>query len=258
MDTVIKYWGKASPPDTYHRLAYHSLDAMAVAEAWLTLDKALLQSITRSCGVDEAKVKAWVLFFIGLHNLGKWDVRFQLKVETLALSLNCVFEEVAAQDVAPYNHGAAGFAWFQRESDGFGFDAYDDAAMGWMRAVAGHHGSLQMDHEIQNPSASAKVISCDQSARRGWGAVLRKLILEPSGIANGESPPDPPFFIAGFCSVCDWLASNEEFFFPCIIARIFTGGLFEAPCRKRPPCFGEKWCVGRSFQIIRHETRFHR
>ena len=73
------YWGKTNSSGLFHPLASHSLDAVAVASEWLAQDGSLRRALARACGCEEGKAKAWTLFFIGLHDLGKWDARFQLK-----------------------------------------------------------------------------------------------------------------------------------------------------------------------------------
>ena len=81
------YWGKAVVDEngsTHHLLVYHCLDVAAVAACWWQRDVALRQSFLRAGGGTEAYVRAWLLFFIALHDLGKFDIRFQLKAPTVA------------------------------------------------------------------------------------------------------------------------------------------------------------------------------
>ncbi len=83
---IDHYWGKADPKYTgeqkWHPLAYHCLDVAAVAATWWDSNPALLDKfcIAFTCSVNELpRLRAWVLFFVALHDLDKFDLRFQLK-----------------------------------------------------------------------------------------------------------------------------------------------------------------------------------
>ena len=86
------YWGKcvtAFPPKQkhypgWHLFHFHCLDVAAVAACWWEGSLALRKAFAHSMGCDENKGKAWVLFFIALHDYGKLDVRFQRKSEARA------------------------------------------------------------------------------------------------------------------------------------------------------------------------------
>ncbi len=90
--TYFRYWGKAEKDGPgYHLLPYHCLDVAAVAAAWWEEDKALRDLFVRAGNIEEQVLKAYLLFFIALHDLGKIDFRFQLKVKDIALRLNQLF-----------------------------------------------------------------------------------------------------------------------------------------------------------------------
>ncbi len=81
---IYRYWGKAEKasdkeiPD-YHLLVYHSLDVAAVASVWWDASPAIRRSFCQGVSLAENQVRAWVLFFIVLHDYGKFDARFQLR-----------------------------------------------------------------------------------------------------------------------------------------------------------------------------------
>lgn len=215
------YWGKARPSEgsgpTFHLLPYHSLDVAAVAAHWLKADEALMRSFLRSGdGIEEHILKAWVLFFVALHDLGKFDIRFQLKARDVALNLNPLFSEADASEAKDFDHGSAGLNWFIRELPDLGFDGeVIEALQYWMIAVFGHHGRGLYTGKISRPGADDAVIEHNRQARREWSEMLRKLFLTPGGIQRGDVPPVIPLVperLAGFCSVCDWLGSNTDFF----------------------------------------------
>lgn len=89
----FRYWGKArslegSGPG-YHLLPYHCLDVAAVGEVWWSSTPNLRRQFKALVDgeIDEASLRAWVLFFIALHDPGRFDVRFQMKAANVLLNL---------------------------------------------------------------------------------------------------------------------------------------------------------------------------
>jgi CRISPR-associated endonuclease/helicase Cas3 len=213
-----RYWGKADKDGAaFHLLPYHCLDVAAVAELWLDKDDALRHAFARCARASEPAVRAWLLFFIAIHDFGKLDVRFQLKDKDLAIRLNPLFGQADHRQSRGFVHGDAGLAWYLKECGPFGFagEAYYQAA-DWARAVMGHHGIIKDSATVGTPDAAPEVIAHDSEARRLWAGYLREKFLGQAGIGPEEPPPlinhSQRDFIAGFCSVCDWLGSNERYF----------------------------------------------
>jgi CRISPR-associated endonuclease/helicase Cas3 len=51
----------------------------------------------------------------------------------------------------------------------------------------------------------------DRAARREWLQALENLFLAPTGLSLADVPPPcPRIFLAGFCSVVDWLGSRSD------------------------------------------------
>ncbi|MEE8583995.1 MAG: CRISPR-associated helicase/endonuclease Cas3, partial [Acidobacteriota bacterium] len=239
----LPYWGKARPhPDSqvlYHPAAYHSLDVASVSAQWLSSDEPLLSAMARQSGLDPPLIRAWILFFVTLHDLGKWDVRFQLKAAEIATSILPLFSQADRGDSRGFNHGTAGLAWFVHEIDRYGFKRADlDTLAEWMHSVACHHGSrLLIDGFNAHPMAAPEVIRNDAAARCEWVAWARRQFLAPLG-SQAASPPPPPPLLAGFCSVCDWLGSNEEYF-PYQAPDLSYEDYFQASCRRADKAFSE-------------------
>jgi len=156
-DTILHYWGKADPnyPGTpkWHPLAYHMLDVAAVATAWWDACPALRgRFLAAFPATQEQALRAWVLFFIALHDLGKADIRFQLKApDALAEAWRTVVKgqdhEIAQQEISTFDHGHAGIAWgaleyktwmAARDADHSIWSHWDI----WLAAVTGHHGDF--------------------------------------------------------------------------------------------------------------------
>ncbi len=80
---ICHYWGKSSKSLTkgndIHLLIYHCLDVAAVADCWWDQSVVLQNTFCRNEMLSKQRVKAWLLFFIALHDIGKFDIRFQYK-----------------------------------------------------------------------------------------------------------------------------------------------------------------------------------
>lgn len=243
MESYFQYWGKAKKdpqaegPD-YHLLPYHCLDVAAVGEVWWDNSLVIRNSFLQMTGLNEAQAKAWVLFFIALHDYGKFDVRFQLKapgvwgrVNSATSDLNTALNQ---KQINEYYHGPAGVYWlFQDLEDRFKVDwRFGDnedwaAWISWFAPVAGHHGAIPAASE-SNDDRYALPVGCDsvivdslKFARLEWLRLLEVVFLNPAGLSLADNPPEiktsrgyenSQIMLAGFCAVCDWIGSSD--FFP--------------------------------------------
>jgi len=225
-----RYWGKAQRPTdsnseaSYHLLPYHCLDVAAVAECWWNNSPALRGALIHSSGCDEKQVRAWLLFFIALHDYGKLDVRFQRKsketMQTVWPEFDAARTYFRGLDIKNYFHGPAGFSWFRDDFNqvmGWGvedeFERWDEVWVPWLAAVTGHHGAIprscEESHYLGKSQAHKTIIEHDLTARIQWVETLERLFLNPVGLSTNDSPPAYPPLLAGFCSVCDWLGSDS-------------------------------------------------
>lgn len=239
--SYYRYWGKASKESNgYHLLPYHCLDVAAVAEIWLQLSPNLLQRFINMTGLDETKCRAWILFFIALHDYGKMDLRFQRKAPQVWKVINdelCLIPDTLnGLDIKEYFHGPAGLYWFYQDSkerfappeiQDFNFDDNEDwsAWYSWVASVVGHHGIVPDDykkesHEYTLTKVTQEVLTVLKSARLQWLSVLEQIFLFPAGLSLKENPPQLEIgknkltaatMLAGFCSVSDWLGSSDSF-----------------------------------------------
>jgi CRISPR-associated endonuclease/helicase Cas3 len=219
----FKYWAKANRENeantpNYHLLPYHCLDVAAVANIWWQKSNFLRLFFPWQSQLAEEDCRAWVLFFISLHDFGKADLRFQLKAPNatrhLQEDLVASFSPFLKPEINKYDHGSAGFSWFCAEAQNIGCNYISiDAAEDWMQPVAGHHGSLPA-HSIANkpPLVDPQFIDRDKQARKELVTAMAVLFLYPRGLSLSEVPERVPEFLAGFCSICDWLGSNSDYF----------------------------------------------
>jgi CRISPR-associated endonuclease/helicase Cas3 len=245
-----RYWGKAKPDadndgPAYHLLPYHCLDVAAVADVWLHQSDSLRRRFTDITGLSNKQTRAWVLFFIALHDYGKFDLRFQRKAgeawKTVNPELSTAPAQLRGDEIKNYYHGPAGLYWFYRDlsvrfsagDDDFCFDDNDDwnAWCSWLAPVVGHHGIVPESH-IKDSFEYGLCLSdalkaAFKQSRLQWLQILEQLFLQPAGLALSDNPPElktgnnkqtPSTMLAGFCSVCDWLGSSERFVYdhkPC-------------------------------------------
>jgi CRISPR-associated endonuclease/helicase Cas3 len=221
--TYFNYWAKANKGQdgdkpSYHLLPYHCLDVAAVAESWWQESKFLQLFFPWQARMNKEECHAWVLFFTSLHDLGKLDLRFQMKspatVQLLQDDLAVAFPSIIKPQVKKYDHGSAGYSWFGHEAIDYGCDFTSvDAADDWFRCVAGHHGSLPTSSICDTPPLiDPQFIARDKQARLELVTSMAELFLYPHGLTLAEVPEYVPDFLAGFCSVCDWLGSNSDYF----------------------------------------------
>ncbi len=245
-----KYWGKAGSDEgqvnNYHLLPYHCLDVAAVADIWWDQSHDLSPCFIEITGLNEKQTRAWLLFFIALHDYGKFDLRFQRKAlvawKAVNAGLSAIPTQLNGQSIKEYNHGPAGLYWFYQDlkerfssgDDDFYCDDNDDwlAWCSWLAPVVGHHGVVPQDHEKDNPkyqlhSASQLILDEFKQSRRQWLSALEQLFLTPAGLSLNDTPPllattknsqSSATMLAGFCSVSDWLGSSERFTYddqPC-------------------------------------------
>lgn len=215
---VWRYWGKplsaAKSESQEHGFVYHSLDVVAVADAWTSQSETVQRLFSA--------MYPWVRFFIALHDYGKLCVRFQCKsMETVRRMGNysaCSDGWLGAQGAHSYRHGPQGFGWLKMElADCPECDPTADRYARWdhwgpwMGAVAGHHGAIC----VANQAPAIRQPDEDRTARLEWLQLCSVLFLEPAGLSLRDDPPaispELQSILAGFCSVCDWLGSGDAF-----------------------------------------------
>ncbi|MEE4377219.1 MAG: CRISPR-associated helicase/endonuclease Cas3 [Candidatus Competibacteraceae bacterium] len=230
-EAYFRYWGKAAldyPGEPkWHPLVYHALDVTAVAVAWWDGDdavRATFRTAFRDGQLTQSQLRAWILFFIALHDIGKFDVCFQLKapltVREVWPDLDFDNVDLSKSTVARFDHGSWGFCWAMRERQAWtGIADWpppdEDSWRSWLQAVTGHHGDLPQDGSAHMEYESADyVMDHDRKARHTFVLALSELFLNRNDLSF-DSPlpvctPASQALLAGFCSVCDWIGSNID------------------------------------------------
>ncbi len=197
-------WAKSHPdiPTKFHPLWCHLLDVAAVCEALLLRFGPLR---------DLPNTDTWLLYLVALHDIGKADPLFQIKVDELAqparnaglLEHNGVLIPQEA-----FRHEARSAEWLRTHlaDRGWGKDDVDVVAL----AVAGHHGDF-------------RVLAPSDPLRDAWGP-LRKALADDVAQAIGLAPDaEAPTLAAEHADVlgvrlsalivlADWIASNDKLY----------------------------------------------
>lgn len=230
-NNLFHYWGKADAKyvgaTSWHPLVYHCLDVASVAAAWWDASQTVQRTFRASFNrLESQHLRAWVIFFVALHDLGKIDVRFQLKApNALAAAwrpLGPRDHGLSRKDIAEFDHGWAGMAWANQEyrqwicCDDLNREIWEQWQP-WLAAVTGHHGDF---YAASMPGllldTDEAIIDNDRTARSEFVSVLSRLFLGPAGLSSQNLPPacsaSAQSWLAGFCAVCDWIGSNTEVF----------------------------------------------
>lgn len=229
----VDFWGKADPnyagEPKWHPLGYHMLDVGAVATAWWDACPAVRgRFLAAFPDTSELALRAWVLFFVALHDLGKADIRFQLKaMDALTAAWREIVKgadhEIPRQEISGFDHGHAGIAWAALEyqtwlavsdTDHSTWSRWDN----WLAAVTGHHGDFPTSRMVglEGIEADETLIEHDRAARQDLVTAFATLFLQPTGLCLQTLPPvcslPARSLLAGFCAACDWLGSNTDEF----------------------------------------------
>ncbi|BAO44426.1 CRISPR-associated helicase/endonuclease Cas3 [Thiolapillus brandeum] len=222
----FRYWGKAGSREAgeagFHLLAYHSLDVAAVAAVLFEQRPELLRRLSRLMGLPEDQTRVWVLFLLGLHDLGKFAESFQQLREDLRLALWP--DEKTRNKNYSLRHDALGwllwreFLCFELFDEAFQ-DFIEDAMDYWMAAVTGHHG-WPPDMPGKSERLKRHFREFDQQAALDFSRQWLELI-GPDLDALKQHFDDAEFvhrqreaswLLAGIAVLADWLGSNREYF----------------------------------------------
>lgn len=224
----FRYWGKIRETEDgeltkVHLLPYHCLDVGAVGHSLLKRDRALLERIASGLPFAVEEVLQLILFFLVLHDVGKFGRAFQcLCAEAVAILLG-----PASARAYSHRHDALGVALWEdtlcsrmKEIGVFRADDYEtyDLIQNLAPLAApffGHHGLPVCSGEIETWEQFS---DDDVEAACVFVDDLRELLVPvpiqlPSDLGTlYDASRLQSWLLSGFAVVCDWIGSNEEFF----------------------------------------------
>ncbi|MGW6421447.1 CRISPR-associated helicase Cas3' [Nocardia sp. NPDC055053] len=206
----LRLWGKSKGLPSAYPLMCHLLDAGAAAgvlwDQWLS--PGLRRFIARGLGVDEAGARALVVWWAGLHDIGKAMHCFQ-SLDPVAFSGPVVDYPPGVGERRSHEYGS--HAWLVSALTGYGF-ARRPARM-VAQLLGGHHGCF-FDVDVR---VWAKPLAFVPELGSGRWEQQRLLMVDAIHRCAGSPSPtasiDPAAaaVISGFVVLADWLVSQESF-----------------------------------------------
>lgn len=219
----FSYWGKTGRDGGYHLLVFHGLDVAAVGSILLRGRRGLCRRLARAVGLSEPMFRRWAVFFLSLHDIGKFSDAFQ----GLDPDLQNRLQGKAGGRVYTQRHDSLGYVLWRalgRLAPGEGrptavAELSPSAVDDWIQAVTGHHGQPPALREGARPiHPGAHFSQADESAASDYLMAAAELFItedsgEPEGVtAEMKGIRGTSWWLAGLAVVCDWIGSNAGFF----------------------------------------------
>ena len=231
--SCFDYWGKARPESdegaSYHLLPFHSLDVAAVGWHLLAPERPLSVLLSQRLSLPQDVLRPLLVFFLGLHDLGKFARAFQGLVSTEALVsplASCQYTE-RHDRLGALLWSEAGIRWLRDGTLGFppqSFNGDQRAMLGeslgvLTSVVFGHHGKpVTRDGLRTRAFFGADQQADDIQAATGfvaeWATVMEvqwpvERLVSPEWAASLRRLS---WTLAGWAVLSDWLGSNQTYF----------------------------------------------
>ncbi len=213
------YWGKADPTTGgFHLAALHSIDVAAVAVRRIGRSHVLRARLAALLDVPSERVGETVAAFVALHDIGKLDVRFQMKARGAAVMLDPA--RATYRVSGSYDHGGWGYFQTRRELQvevrrhlGANVENWADPLL---QAVTGHHGELPSKAMRQIDEDAEPFVAADRAARAAFLTDVAALFAARGAALPNEREHPLTFagvaLVAGLCAVSDWIGSQVDYF----------------------------------------------
>lgn len=223
--SYMRYWGKARPTSSgsapYHLLAYHSLDVAACGQILVRSPRFSLHDLALKLGMDAGVVERVFVYFLSLHDFGKFAPSFQmLSPESLA----ALQPGRRVRPVVPMRHDALGWLLWRKEianrcSEVPVAEPRHSTWDPWARTVFGHHGlppdirdgpgmRVTQVSEYFEPDDVIAAVELDEELRG---------LFQVAALPHLDKPKtrvlkDLSWRLAGLAVLADWLGSSTEHF----------------------------------------------
>lgn len=235
--SYYKYWGKADSingeSESYHLLVYHCLDVASIGYQLLTENPRLLEKISSIVRIPEKDLKDWIVYFLSIHDIGKFAEAFQ----NLKPQLKQRLQGKSGKRKYLVRHDTLGYlAWDElwkrfRKEGIFGF-APGERGLGtamevmdvWLKSVTGHHG-IPPHPSKDNRRFRARNFFELEDLDSAFDFIITAgdlFIKKPEHLQdfleNRELEnlfTEASWWIAGIAVVCDWIGSDSSMFSYC-------------------------------------------
>ncbi len=226
----FKYWAKADRDEkaenpNFHLLPYHCLDVAAVGKILLSRNKSLLDFFVENTGLDATTFVSTALYFLAIHDIGKFSDAFQGLREDLLLQLR------GRKKSKPYDlrHDSLGLllwqekleepfcaAHFSQQDDQDTLWDWQDFFEIWALAFTGHHGQPPKgsDRPVSRWFLPENIQAAEEFSQFCTTFFLGKITYSaPDDFSAWNTQMRYlSWWLAGFAVLCDWLGSNSDFF----------------------------------------------
>ena len=197
---LTPFWAKSGEPP--HLLLLHMLDTAAVAKAILAREpSASLEWLAKHLGRRPDCARDWLVYWTGLHDLGKATSGFQRKWSAGKEKLEeC--SNLRCQSKYPKRHDIA-----------TGYLLRDGSKNLMARVLAAHHGRYLYGESscFNDDGRPAQEPPGWDKERMGLQEAYDAVIAPPDIFPKDNSSAHWLWF-AGLVSISDWIASNKDYF----------------------------------------------
>jgi CRISPR-associated endonuclease/helicase Cas3 len=204
---------------SYHPVLCHLIDVgMATEALWRrVLPRRWKERCARELGMEVAEAERWVVFWAGLHDLGKVCPGFQLQLN----GKNAIAHSLVVQRLRE-----AGLSW--KDAPWVAHGAVSAKALRVILpaqycfsqglansvaiAVGGHHGRFQQYGELRDLKSYCVGDELWDEARVRYAAWLAEAIGLTAAPTVATMEHAVAMMLAGLISVADWIGSDERFF----------------------------------------------
>ena len=209
-------WAKSATDEkgcVYHLLRNHLFDSASVAEIFWreAVSVSLKRFLTTTLGVDESATGRLLIFLAGSHDVGKLTPAFQCKRKERYRQLVANgLPDIPQARLSQGYHGTQTARILDRYLTDHGWSNSHSGALASI--IGGHHGTFIKSEEFRD-------FAPVELGGRQWIQLQLDLLREVAEAAGAHPlptltaiPASACVLIAGFVTVCDWIASNKEFF----------------------------------------------
>ncbi|MFJ3799936.1 CRISPR-associated helicase Cas3' [Streptomyces sp. NPDC090088] len=226
-------WGKFDRGElpgqmAVYSLLFHMLDAAAVAGAvWdLYLARAQRRLIAQGLGVTLTEARRLVMFFSGLHDLGKLSAFQEQEAHPWARLSDNLRADTRGWRRMPHERASMHSALHLLAEAGYDIDTSDSPGVRVAQMLGGHHGRfLQLD--LDGAAKRSRVDAALggpvwQDLRRRYFALVRH--LTGATIVPAEISVPAAVLITGVGAMADRLTSQRHYWLPKARAPAFSAG----------------------------------
>jgi CRISPR-associated endonuclease/helicase Cas3 len=214
---LLRLWGKTSKdPDRFHPALYHMFDVAHIAQQLLSprASSRWRQVLGSALNADVTTLHEWLPFLIALHDLGKLSVPFQIlnsKQQKRLQAEGFSFGKATLADSQKLHHSIVG-----RLVLGDILAAWpENLAAAFREMISGHHGIFQSEKWGQD-SHFKQIREAEEwpQLRQQATQILASYLLQqwPDPLPNPANQSTAMMALNGFCILCDWLGSDEQYF----------------------------------------------